>query len=46
LFCLDATLDSIEYGILCLLHGGDGIVDCETRFPFKPFGVLLGVFRI
>jgi hypothetical protein len=43
---LDATLNSVEYSQLCLFHGVDGIVDCETRFPFKPFGVHLGVFRI
>jgi glucose 1-dehydrogenase len=27
---------SVEYSQLCLLHREGGIVDRETRFPFKP----------
>jgi hypothetical protein len=46
LFRLDAAFNSIQHSQLCLLHRRDGIVDRETRFPFKMFGVLLGVFHI
>jgi hypothetical protein len=43
---MDAAFDSIQRSQLCLLHRRDGIVDRETRFLFKLFGVLLGVFHI
>jgi hypothetical protein len=46
LFCLDAAFNSIQHSQLCLLHRRDGIVDRETRIPFKLFGVLFGVFHV
>ena len=39
---LNAAGDGIKDGQLGLLNRRDGIIDCETRLPFKPLG---SVFR-
>src|SRR6516164_8244111 len=42
LFRLDATVESIEHGQLCLLYRCDGIVDGETGFRLHFIGVVFG----